>query len=102
MFVLTSVVILAPRGTKPQLLTPLWRQSNIPLAAARPRPRRTKTRALPIYRDHHIITLKRHSFNPFLKKKTKNKTTNQTKKKKKPQQQPHGQAETSPACFFFS
>lgn len=56
MFVLTSVVILAPRGTKPQLLTPLWRQSNIPLTALRPRPSR-KTKMLRIYRDDKIIAV---------------------------------------------
>lgn len=54
MFVLTSVVILAPRGTKPQLLTPLWRQSNILLTARRPRPG-GKTKMLRIYRDDKII-----------------------------------------------
>lgn len=54
MFVLTSVVILAPRGTKPQLLTPLWRQSNILLTALRPRPCR-KTQMRRIYRDDKII-----------------------------------------------
>lgn len=56
MFVLTSVVILAPRGTKPQLLTPLWRQSNILLTAPRPQPCR-RTKMLRIYRDDKIIAV---------------------------------------------